>query len=450
MKKAITICFLLFTFSKITGQNIPAYVPANGLVTWYPFNGNANDQSGNGYNGTVTGASQTSDRFGNANSAYKFNGNSDFIDVADNTALRLSNTDFTISVWINETSRASTQEAIISKRTGVGGNGYILNIEGSVQAIPGLTNFHVSGGLDPRAYSNSIVPLNVWKHITLIYQLSSQIFKTYIDGVLDSSTPGISSPNAMTNVVMKIGTDAAGNPYFFHGKIDDIGIWSRALTECEIASLNDTIFRPTYDINKTANVCYGDSIILGGAYQNTPGIYIDTLSTVLGCDSVLHTTLTVNAAINVGTTLNGLTLSANLAGATYQWLNNCPNYTVIVGATNQSYTALANGNYAVIVTVGNCSDTSLCTSINIVGIESTDNEFRITAYPNPTNSVFTIHCSHFQMREILVLDVFGRQIFQSTCNVYESSIDLSSQPKGLYFVKVYAGEKIYTEKIIVE
>lgn len=52
----------------------PAYLPTNGLVAWYPFNGSANDESGNGNNGTVNGANLTTDRDGNANSAYDFDG----------------------------------------------------------------------------------------------------------------------------------------------------------------------------------------------------------------------------------------------------------------------------------------------------------------------------------------------------------------------------------------
>ena len=235
--KFLLFTVIVFTFTSYAFSQVPNYVPTNGLVGYWPFNGNANDESGNGNNGTVNGATLTSDRFGNVNSAYDFNGTSDFIDVADNTALRLNSTDFTISVWINETSRASTQESIISKRTAANGNGYILNIEGSVQPIPGLTNFHVSGGGDPRAYSNTIVPLNVWKNITLTYQLSSQTLKTYIDGVLNSTTTSIPTPNAANSVAMKIGTDAAGNPYFFHGKIDDISIYNRALTQQEITNL---------------------------------------------------------------------------------------------------------------------------------------------------------------------------------------------------------------------
>ena len=56
-------------------QTVPNYVPTNGLVGWWPFNGNANDESGNGNNGTVNGATLTTDRNGMAGQAYNFDGN---------------------------------------------------------------------------------------------------------------------------------------------------------------------------------------------------------------------------------------------------------------------------------------------------------------------------------------------------------------------------------------
>ena len=63
MKKA-NILFLLIVFNiSVFGQSVPSYIPANGLVGWYPFTGNANDMSGSGNNGIVVGASLTTDRF---------------------------------------------------------------------------------------------------------------------------------------------------------------------------------------------------------------------------------------------------------------------------------------------------------------------------------------------------------------------------------------------------
>ena len=72
----------------------------NGLVAYYPFNGNANDESGNGYNGIVNGATLSTDRFGNANNAYDYDGISNSISINDNPLLRFNNS-FSISTWVS-------------------------------------------------------------------------------------------------------------------------------------------------------------------------------------------------------------------------------------------------------------------------------------------------------------------------------------------------------------
>ena len=72
-----------------------------GLVAYYPCNGNANDASGNGNNGTVYGASLATDRSGNANSAYEFNGTSDYTRVADSATLRSPTNGLTLALWVN-------------------------------------------------------------------------------------------------------------------------------------------------------------------------------------------------------------------------------------------------------------------------------------------------------------------------------------------------------------
>jgi hypothetical protein len=70
----LTIAVLLGLRITTTAQTPPSYVPTDGLVGWWPFNGNANDESGNGNNGMVNGATLTEDRFGNSSAAYDFNG----------------------------------------------------------------------------------------------------------------------------------------------------------------------------------------------------------------------------------------------------------------------------------------------------------------------------------------------------------------------------------------
>ena len=75
MTKIYSFLILAIIFaSNVMAQNIPSYVPTNGLVGWWPFNGNANDESGNGNNGIPNGSILTTDRNGNINSAYHFDG----------------------------------------------------------------------------------------------------------------------------------------------------------------------------------------------------------------------------------------------------------------------------------------------------------------------------------------------------------------------------------------
>ena len=100
MKTKSLIAALLLAASSAFAQ-VPSYVPTNGLVGWWPFNGNANDESGNGNNGTVNGASLTSDRKGIVNSAYEFNGTS-FITLSD-SSFPAANTARSVSFWIKPT-----------------------------------------------------------------------------------------------------------------------------------------------------------------------------------------------------------------------------------------------------------------------------------------------------------------------------------------------------------
>ncbi|MFN5402036.1 MAG: hypothetical protein ACK5AS_07970, partial [Bacteroidota bacterium] len=81
-------------------QIVPSYVPTNGLVGWWPFTGNANDESGNGNNATVNGAVLTSDRFGNSNAAYSYDGINDYL---HGNASSFPSVDRTIALWFYTT-----------------------------------------------------------------------------------------------------------------------------------------------------------------------------------------------------------------------------------------------------------------------------------------------------------------------------------------------------------
>jgi hypothetical protein len=99
MKKVMLIALAVgLSLTANVWAQVPNYVPTNGLVGYWPFNGNANDESANGNNGTVNGATLSADRFGNANKAYSFDGVDDYITI-NNTVGNFGTSDFTISLW---------------------------------------------------------------------------------------------------------------------------------------------------------------------------------------------------------------------------------------------------------------------------------------------------------------------------------------------------------------
>ena len=106
------IIVLVFNSLAVIGQ-----IPTNGLICYYPFNGNANDESNNGNDGTVYGASLTYDKDGNPNSAYYFDGINDYIDCGNNPIIKRCSTSYTVCFWINLTDYSSgVLSSILSNR----------------------------------------------------------------------------------------------------------------------------------------------------------------------------------------------------------------------------------------------------------------------------------------------------------------------------------------------
>jgi len=139
-----------------------------------------------------------------------------------------------------------------------------------------------------------------------------------------------------------------------------------------------------YNVSVSASICQGDSLYVGGGWQSSAETYYDSLLATGGCDSIVTTTLSVTS-IDITTTLNGDTIIANQTAASYQWLNCDSGYAVISGATNQSYTPAATGNYAVEITLNGCKDTSACVDVVVVGIQTPAAEKALLhVYPNPS------------------------------------------------------------------
>jgi len=239
MKTIQTLTALLLFCScslNVVSQDMPEYVPTDGLIGWWGFAGNALDASGNENDGTVNGAMLTADRFSNADNAYSFNGTSDYIEVADTPDLRLAGTDFTFSFWVNINSYTNPATALLIKRSSGNLNGWMLSANGNYSYRMELKT---SQGADPSIFSDSTLSLGVWHHVAIVYKQADTI-DYFIDGILSTSlsSGGIYFSDNCT-APMRFGQDSntpSGN-YFINGAMDDIGIWNRALTDQEVSNL---------------------------------------------------------------------------------------------------------------------------------------------------------------------------------------------------------------------
>lgn len=246
MKKILATGLCFFACSFLAIAQVPTYVPTSGLVGWWPFNGNANDQSGNGLNGVVTAATLAADRNNVPNAAYYFNGvNGTKIQVADNSLMHSGN--YTVSAWEYVTD-PTIYNNIISKRiASTSTNSYILYEPTKTSCT--LCNlpyqpFEIAssiGGTQRKTYltSNTLdsVMNNTWNMITGSYDGST--LKFYINGQL-VRTLAITGPVNYSTDPLYFGTTGSAGQNF-KGNIDDIGIWNRALSASEILGLYTAI-----------------------------------------------------------------------------------------------------------------------------------------------------------------------------------------------------------------
>lgn len=231
-------------------SQVPSYVPTSGLVGYWPFNGNANDETPSGYNGTVNGATFTTDRFGNNNSAYNFDGVNDYIQTNYSGILGTANR--SVSFWAKHTeSFNSSQCASCSRRPIIS---YGSNVQGPSQIGQGfycefnvgLTGINFDGNETTASYStNSPVNDGQWHQYVYVFNNVSNVssVKIYQDGILLNNLSYTYLPSFNLNTIL--GADMAfgrrtfnqNAPYYYKGDLDDIGIWNRALSQQEITNM---------------------------------------------------------------------------------------------------------------------------------------------------------------------------------------------------------------------
>ena len=222
-------------------------------IAYYPFNGNANDESGNNLHGTVNGATLTTDRFGNPDSAYSFNGNSVIRIVHDNL-LNMDN-ELSISAWIKPNIQQNAM--VLGKSNYSNATNYLLrtNTNNFIEFAHKTRNFSDTNALN----------IGQWNHVAVISHSTGERY-IYINNNLTTFASQNDSYGLVSNE-LTIGAAFYFGSYFaeyFNGAIDDLRIYKSALTETEIASLFT---------NNTLNIDKVENIILNNFYIYNNTIY---------------------------------------------------------------------------------------------------------------------------------------------------------------------------------
>ena len=229
MKHILTLATLVFATSCFA--QVPDHVPIDGLVAWYPFNGNANDESGNGNDGIVNGPVSTADHLGADNSALLFDGADDYIEISNTNGIS-SSQGLTMSIWFHweGTNGNDVQQYLFLIANNPNG-AITISDDGSC----GMNVLNCNCADDINLTSQIVA--NTWYQATMTYSLNDGLLKMYLNGELvDSSVESMYSYYTTNNPADRFG-NYHFNSHYFKGKLNDAGLWNRALTEQEVFAL---------------------------------------------------------------------------------------------------------------------------------------------------------------------------------------------------------------------
>ena len=179
-------------------------------------------------------------------------------------------------------------------------------------------------------------------------------------------------------------------------------------------------------------ICSGESFYVDSNISifNSGSYRYNIASKSNSCDSVLTVHLEVTS-INLNISQSGNVLSSNESQATFQWLD-CAADTLISGETSASFTAISNGDYSLIITKGNCMDTTACFNVTSVGLNEFGDISLLEIYPNPSNGKVSVNSAIKDDYEIY--NVIGEVVGSGTIELGENHLDLRLKP-GIYFLQ---------------
>ncbi len=221
--------------------------------------------------------------------------------------------------------------------------------------------------------------------------------------------------------------------------------------DCDsIITLNLTVNQPSSGVDSIFS-CGPYTWIDGITYTSSNDTASFLLSNSAGCDSLVMLHLVVDSVSDISTSLNGDTLFANNANATYQWLDCDNNFAIIPGETGASFIPVSSGSYAVELRENNCVDTSSCIQVVLAGRANHLTDAPINIYPNPASQQLIISGNWTQAIFISVQDSYGREFGLESRKAGEKVVVNTSQlPPGLYILHIRDGQSQHTEKVLIE
>jgi hypothetical protein len=224
---------------------IPAYVPADNLVAWYGFDGNAGDATPNGFNGDAISVTSAPDRTGDTDGAFYFNGSESEVVVPFQDVFNAF--PFTVSIWCKPEAD-DNGSMIIQRYANSSWNGWVMSMSATtstpqtispgymLQAPPDCIGVVSSAQCNTGINYTGDFYDHMWHMLTFTVDGDSGRF--YVDGMLQTTqvwTGPAGPPSGATD--LRIGGTDMGAPFFFHGSLDEVGIWNRALTSTEVEAL---------------------------------------------------------------------------------------------------------------------------------------------------------------------------------------------------------------------
>lgn len=258
-------------------------------------------------------------------------------------------------------------------------------------------------------------------------------------GCQDSSTQSVVI-NPVVTVADTVGI-CTGDSLLFDGQFlkvagDYTAVFQSALGCDSTVNLRLDLFT-SFIIDDSVAICAGDSVVLGTQVIKTAGSFTESFITAAGCDSTVNLVVSI-ANVDVTVTRMDSTLTASATDASYQWID-CADTSPVEGATFQSFTPDASGDYAVvIVNAAGCVDTSACVVVDIFNSISDAFTIQLNAFPNPATSELTVDFGKvYPEINLTVLSIHGQVLRELKLNNSASQeLSLEEMPAGLYLIQV--------------